>query len=74
MIKTLKQAGLDNRGEVHAALANECDTSSGTVAKGPGGTETEAITPTQAQSHDPHVSGEVEELPRVMGVAGTERR
>ena len=40
MIKTLKQAGLDNRGEVHAPPASECDTRSGRVAKGDGGSDT----------------------------------
>ena len=59
LIKTLKQAGLDNRGEVHAPLASECDTSSGRVAKGHGGSDTEATTPTQAYSHDPFIIGEV---------------
>ena len=52
MIKTLEQAGLDNRGEVHAPGANESDTSSGSDL---------AIAPTQALSHDPYVVDDVKE-------------
>ena len=61
LIKTLKQAGLDNRGEVHAPLANESDTSSGRIARRHGGSDTEGTSPTHAYSHDPFVSGELKE-------------
>ena len=52
LIKILKQAGLDNRGEVHAPLANEPDTSSGRIAKRRGGSDAEGTSPTHAYSHD----------------------
>ncbi len=52
MIKTLEQAGLDNRGEVHAPGANESDTNSGSDL---------AIASTQALSHDPYVVDDVKE-------------
>ena len=61
LIKTLKQAGPDNRGDVHAPLANEPDTSSGRIARRHGGSDTEGTSPTHAYSHDPFVYGELKE-------------
>ena len=61
MIKTLEQAGLDNRGEVHAPLANEGGTNPGRIAEGLGGSVGQAQAPTQTHNHNPHSIGEGKE-------------
>ena len=59
LIKTLKQAGLDDRGEVHAPLANEPDKSAGRITRGQDGCGAATQAPTQSQGHDPQGAGVV---------------
>ena len=61
LIKTLKPAGLDDRGEVHAPLADEPEKNAGRIARGHGGSGSEGTSPTHAYSHDPSVYGELKE-------------
>lgn len=58
MVKILRQAGPDNRGELHAPLAQESGANPGRDAKGH---VDSATLPTLAQSNDPHISGEVKD-------------
>ena len=59
MIKSLKQAGLDSRGEIHAPLAQESEKGPGTAASGHKGREDEETSPTKARGHDPFVHGKL---------------
>ena len=59
MLRTLKQAGLDSRGEIQAPLAHEFGENSGTSGHGCKGGEEVRTSPTRAQNHDPFANGKL---------------
>ena len=59
LIKTLKQAGLDSRGELQAPLAHESGKDSGAIGSGHEGREVTGTSPTRAHGHDPFVYGDL---------------
>ena len=61
LIKTLEQAGLDYRGEVHAPCASEGGANPGRIAEGLGGNDGLVQAPAQTRNHNPHCSGEGKE-------------
>ena len=59
LINTLKQAGLDSRGELQAPLAHESGKDSGASGSGHEGREVMATSPTRVRDHDPFVYGDL---------------
>ena len=59
MINTLKQAGLDSRGELQAPLAHESGKDSGAIGSGHEGREVTGTSPTRVRDHDPFVYGDL---------------
>ena len=59
MIKTLKQAGLDSRGELQAPFAHESGKDSGAIGSGHEGREVTGTSPTRVRDHDPFVYGDL---------------
>ena len=59
LIKTLKQAGLDSRGELQAPLAHESGKDSGAIGSGHEGREVAGTSPARARDHDPFVYGDL---------------
>ena len=59
LINTLKQAGLDSRGELQAPLAHESGKDSGAIGSGHEGREVTGTSPTRVHDHDPFVYGDL---------------
>ena len=59
LIKTLKQAGLDSRGEFQAPLAHESGKDSGAIGSGHERREVIGTSPTRVRDHDPFVYGDL---------------
>ena len=59
LINTLKQAGLDSRGELQAPLAHESGKDSGAIGSGHEGREVTGTSPTRVHGHDPFVYGDL---------------
>ena len=59
LLRTLKQAGLDSRGETQAPLAHEFEKNPGTSGHGCKGGEEVRTSPTRAQNHDPFAIGKL---------------
>ena len=59
MINTLKQVGLDSRGELQAPLAHESGKDSGAIGSGHEGREVTGTAPTRVHGHDPFVYGDL---------------
>jgi hypothetical protein len=60
LINTLKQVGLDSRGELQAPLAHESGKDSGAIGSGHEGREVTGTSPTRVRDHDPFVYGDLQ--------------